>query len=118
MDARTMSMPDQVIERVVLYFHALSDPTRLRILNALRQSERSVGELTEIAHCSQANVSKHLGVLSEAGIIARNARGASSLISVADPAIYELCKLVCDSLACDLEKDLAVHTAIKGFRSV
>ena len=111
-----MALPDQAINRVALYFKALSDPTRLRILNTLRESERSVGELTEIAQCSQANVSKHLRVLSDAGIIARTAKGTTTLISVADPAIYDLCSLVCDSVARDLEKDLALHKAITKAR--
>lgn len=109
-----MTLPDQAIERVALYFRALSDPTRLRILNSLREQERSVGELTEIAKCSQANVSKHLRVLVDAGIVSRTARGTTTLIRVADPAIYELCNLVCDSVARDLEKNVAIHEAITG----
>ena len=108
-----MALPDQAIDRVALYFRALSDPTRLRILNALRAASHSVGELTEIAQCSQANVSKHLRVLAEAGIVTRTARGTTTEVGVADPAIYELCNLVCDSVARDLEKDLAVHRALR-----
>jgi DNA-binding transcriptional ArsR family regulator len=111
-----MVLPDKAINRVALYFRALSDPTRLRILNALRSGERSVGELAEIAECSQANVSKHLRVLSDAGIISRTARGTSILIGIADPAIYDLCELVCDSVARDLEKDFALHKALKSAR--
>ena len=67
-----MSLPDQAIDRVALYFRALSDPTRLRILNALRVREHTVGELTEIARCSQANISKHLKVLERAGLVSRS----------------------------------------------
>lgn len=117
MDPCPVALPDQAIDRVALYFRALSDPTRLRILNALRESERSVGELTDISRCSQANVSKHLRVLSDAGIVTRTARGTTTLISVADPAIYALCTVVCDSVARDLEKDLALHQAIKDART-
>jgi DNA-binding transcriptional ArsR family regulator len=109
-----MVLPDKAINRVALYFRALSDPTRLRILNSLRSAERSVGELAEIAQCSQANVSKHLRVLSDAGIISRTARGTSIFITIADPAIYDLCELVCDSVARDLEKDFALHKALKS----
>lgn len=109
-----MTMPDQAVDRVARYFRALSDPTRLRILNALRDAERSVGELTVIAQTSQANVSKHLQVLAEAGIVARTSRGTTTVVTVADPAIYELCTLVCDSVTRDLEKTLALHQAITG----
>jgi len=107
-----MALPDAAIDCVALYFKALSDPTRLRIINALREAARSVGELTEIAACSQANVSKHLGVLADSGIITRTARGTSTIIAIADPAIYELCALVCDSVVRRLEKDLALHQAL------
>ncbi len=116
MDKPPMALPEQAIDRVALYFKALSDPTRLRILNALRENERSVGELTDIAECSQANVSKHLRVLSDAGIVARTPRGTTTVISVADPAIYDLCSLVCDSVARELEKDLALHQALTANR--
>ncbi|GAA5184135.1 metalloregulator ArsR/SmtB family transcription factor [Niveibacterium umoris] len=111
-----MALPEQAIDRVALYFKALSDPTRLRILNSLRENERSVGELTDIAQCSQANVSKHLRVLADAGIVARTARGTTTIISVADPGIYDLCALVCDSVARELEKDLALHQALMASR--
>jgi len=111
-----MALPEQAIDRVALYFRALSDPTRLRILNSLREAERSVGELTEIAQCSQANVSKHLRVLAEAGIIARTPRGTTTVVSVADPAIYDLCSLVCDSVERELEKGFALHLALRANR--
>ncbi len=109
-----MVLPDKAIDRVALYFRALSDPMRLRILNSLRESDRSVGELAEIAECSQANVSKHLRVLSDAGIVSRTARGTTILIGIADPTIFDLCALVCDSVARGLEKDFALHKALKN----
>lgn len=112
-----MALPEQAITRVALYFKALSDPTRLRILNALRESERSVGELTTIAQCSQANVSKHLRVLAEAGIVTRTAQGTTTWVRVADPAIYALCSLVCDSVERELEKDVALHQALAAAKA-
>jgi len=111
-----MSLPDQAIDRVALYFRALSDPTRLRILNALRVREHTVGELTEIARCSQANISKHLKVLADTGIVTRSAHGTSTIVSVADPAIYDLCELVCGSVARGLEKEVALHQALSAAR--
>lgn len=112
-----MALPEQAIERVASYFKALSDPTRLRILNALRETERSVGELTEIANCSQANMSKHLRVLSDAGLVLRTPRGTTTIISVADPAIYDLCNIVCDSVVRDLEKTIALHQALSAAKT-
>ena len=56
-------------------FTALSDPARRRILELLRQRERSVGELVERLRLSQPGVSKHLRVLREAGLVRVRADG-------------------------------------------
>ncbi|WP_246158553.1 ArsR/SmtB family transcription factor [Micromonospora palomenae] len=50
-------------------FAVLAEPTRRRILDALRRSERSVGELVDVLGMSQPAVSKHLKVLREAGFV-------------------------------------------------
>lgn len=50
-------------------FDVIADPTRRRILDVLRESERPVGELVEILGVAQPNVSKHLRVLDEAALV-------------------------------------------------
>src|SRR5689334_17328348 len=85
----------EALEEVARYFAALSVPVRLRILDALRGGERNVGELTQAADATQANVSKHLATLAAAGLVERSARGTSVYYRIADPRIYELCDLVC-----------------------
>ncbi len=50
-------------------FDVLAEPTRRRILDDVRDRERSVGELVERLHVSQPGVSKHLRVLREAGLV-------------------------------------------------
>lgn len=50
-------------------FAALAEPSRLRILDLLRERERSVGEIVENLRLSQPGVSKHLRVLREAGLV-------------------------------------------------
>lgn len=112
-----MSLPEAAIDRVADYFRALSDPTRLRMLNALRATEHSVGELAVIARCSQANVSKHLRVLSDAGIISRTPQGTSTLIRITDPGIFELCNLVCGSVERGLVQDAALLQALTAARN-
>jgi DNA-binding transcriptional ArsR family regulator len=51
-------------------FEVLAEPTRRRILDDVRDSERSVGELVTRLHVSQPGISKHLRVLREAGLVA------------------------------------------------
>ena len=91
-------LDDLALEHVAGYFRALAVPLRLKILNALRGHERTVGELTELFGCSQANVSKHLSVLSQSGLVRRTARGTAVLYRVADPRTYQLCDLVCGQI--------------------
>ncbi|MCC7328417.1 MAG: helix-turn-helix transcriptional regulator [Burkholderiales bacterium] len=89
------SLDDAAIEKVAEFFGAFAVPMRLKILNALRHGERKVGELTELFGCSQANVSKHLSVLAQKGLIGKSQRGTSVYYSIVDPRIYQLCDLVC-----------------------
>jgi DNA-binding transcriptional ArsR family regulator len=92
------------LAQVAAYFQALSEPARLRLLNLLRGSERSVGELAEATGYSAANVSRHLALLAQHGLLAREVRGTSVFYAIADPAVYELCNLVCDNLARRFER--------------
>lgn len=91
-------LPDEALTEVAAYFQALGEPTRLRILNFLRQGERNVGELAEQCRCSAANVSRHLSLMTQQGLVARESRGNSVYYRIADPAIYELCDMVCGSI--------------------
>ncbi|MEZ6188441.1 MAG: metalloregulator ArsR/SmtB family transcription factor [Planctomycetota bacterium] len=80
-------------------FRALSDPTRLALLQELMQGERTVGELTEAAETSQANASKQLAALAAEGILGRRKQGVRVYYRIVDPSISALCELVCGSLA-------------------
>ena len=91
-------LDDVALEHVADYFRALGVPLRLKMLNALRENERTVGELTELLGCSQANVSKHLAVLNQSGLVRKTARGTSMFYRIADPRTYELCDLVCGQI--------------------
>ncbi len=94
-----MITDDRALDYIADYFRVLSEPLRLRIVNILRsEGERNVGELTERLGCSQANVSKHLALLTRHGVVAREQRGTATYYRVADPCIFALCELVCDQL--------------------
>jgi DNA-binding transcriptional ArsR family regulator len=103
----TMKSPldAEAAELVARRFHALSDPTRLRILDILRnRDEASVGELTALLETSQQNVSKHLRALQAEGFLARRKQGTSSLYRIADPAVLELCDRLCAAMEAQLEQ--------------
>ena len=96
-------LSDEAIKHVAAYFTALSEPTRLRILNLLREQEHSVGALADRCNSSVANISRHLSLLTQRGLVRRESRGNSAFYSIADPSIYALCDLVCNSIARQLD---------------
>jgi DNA-binding transcriptional ArsR family regulator len=94
----------EVVHQVADYFSVLSEPMRLRILNVLRDGERCVQDLVEATNTSQANVSKHLKVMTQMGILTRRSEGTLAFYRVDDDLSFELCNLVCDRLANRIEQ--------------
>ena len=102
----------EAAELVARRFRALADPTRLRILDHLRNhDEASVGEITEALGTSQQNVSKHLAALLAENFVARRKRGTSALYRIADPGVHELCDGVTAGIATQLAELEAVLSA-------
>jgi len=91
-------LDNRALQHVAKYFKALAEPMRLKVLNALQDGEKNVGQLTEICEGSQANISKHLALLAETGLVKRESRGTSVYYSIANPSVYELCELVCGQI--------------------
>lgn len=91
-------LDDRALQYVAKYFKALAEPMRLKVLNALQDGEKNVSQLTEMSESTQANVSKHLSLLSDYGLVKRESRGNCVFYSIADPSVYELCELVCGQI--------------------
>jgi DNA-binding transcriptional ArsR family regulator len=91
-------LPEPLADLIAQRFRVLADPTRIRLLDQLRDAPATVGQLTESTGSSQQNVSKHLGILLQHGMVERRREGTSSVYSVADPGVFELCELVCGGL--------------------
>lgn len=89
----------EALEQVASYFQALSEPTRLHILNLLREGEHNVGELAQACGYTSANISRHLSVLMQHRLVERESRGTAVYYRIADESVYALCDLVCGSLA-------------------
>jgi DNA-binding transcriptional ArsR family regulator len=83
------------MNRMVTLFSVLSDPARLRILNALRAGPRSVGDIQRSCRLKQANTSKHLRVLRETGLVRPHREGTTVHYSISEPLIFGLCDLAC-----------------------
>lgn len=99
-------LSERTLELVAKRFRALGEPFRLRILQALSRSEKTVGELVEELNAGQPNVSKHLQLLLDGGLVAREKDGTSNIYSIADPMVNTLCDLVCRSVTERVKEDL------------
>ena len=102
--ARMEGMPTEALEHVAAYFQTLSEPTRLQIVNFLRRGERNVGELATLCGCTAANISRHLAMLTQHGLVTRESRGTSVYYRIADQSIYGLCDLVCGNIARQVDR--------------
>jgi DNA-binding transcriptional ArsR family regulator len=91
-------LPDELVELIADRFRALAEPTRIKLLDRLRESEATVLELTAVVGTTQQNVSKHLNLLQHAGIVARRKQGNFSYYRIADETVFALCEAVCGSL--------------------
>src|SRR5215469_3078637 len=96
-------MPPAALELVAARFRMLAEPMRLRLLNELRERELTVTGLVEATGAGQANVSKHLSLLADAGMVGRRKEGLNVFYFIADRSLFELCDLVCGRL----QKELA-----------
>jgi DNA-binding transcriptional ArsR family regulator len=92
------NLSPQAIELVANRFKILSEPLRLRILQTLQSGEKNVTELTVLVESSQPNVSKHLKILQDAGVVNRQQNGNTAYYSIADQSIFTLCEVVCGSI--------------------
>ncbi len=98
-------LPEQALELIAARFRVLSEASRLRLLAALEAGEKNVSELVSTTGLTQANVSRHLAVLTEAGLLSRRKDGLSVYYAIADPSIFDLCEHVCGSLQRRLQAD-------------
>lgn len=94
----TPPVAPELLELVAERFKALSEPARLRLLNALREGEKTVTELLEATGLGQANVSKHLQLLHFMGFVNRRKSGLFVYYSLADEDVFTLCDVMCGRL--------------------
>ena len=95
-------------EAVADLFTVLADPTRLMILYLLKQRAEYVADLVEKSGLKQSNVSKHLAMLYDAGLVRRERNGNQIRYSISDALVFELCTLVCQKLYRESESQSVV----------
>jgi DNA-binding transcriptional ArsR family regulator len=114
MKTKNVPLSDDALDLVAARFRVLGEPMRLRLLRELFAGERNVGELVEATRSTQANVSKHLNLLAQAGLIYRRKEGLNAYYGIKDESVFRLCNLVCVGL----EKEFALQARLVANRPV
>jgi DNA-binding transcriptional ArsR family regulator len=97
-------VPDALLPLVAQRFKVLGDTNRLLILRLLvDRGPMNVGDIVAALGMSQANVSKHLRLMLDAGLVSRRAEGTSAYYGVVDPSVEQVCALVCDRIETQVE---------------
>jgi len=91
-------LPDEIVDLIARRFRVLGEPMRIRLLDRLREGEATVGELSQALAASQQNVSKHLAVLADAGVVGRRKGGNHVYYRIADESVFALCEQICGAL--------------------
>jgi DNA-binding transcriptional ArsR family regulator len=94
---------DLVFDAVARYFGLLAEPTRLKILHAICNSELSVSAIVQATGATQTNVSRHLALMLAAGVVSRRREGIAVHYQVTDREFVEICRAVCVRIAGRIE---------------
>ncbi len=111
-EKRPAPLSEEAFELIAARFRILSEPMRLKILHALSAGEMTVGQLVQKTAAGQANISKHLGILLDAGIVTRRKDGLCAYYGIADRSVFELCEKICLGLGRHFAER---HTAVRAF---
>jgi ArsR family transcriptional regulator len=97
-------MTPEMLELVAQRFHALGEPVRLQLMNALRAGEMTVNALVDETELSTANISKHLQILHAAGFVTRRKEGVRVYYSLAGKDVLRLCDTMCGRVEAEAEQ--------------
>lgn len=115
-DSGISNLSPAVLGMIADFFKVLSEVSRLQIVRTLKEGEKNVSEIIEITGLGQANVSKHLKLLTQAGIVTRTQQGVNVVYAIANPLVFSLCDLVCNSIATQLQEQNQHLESLKVFQ--
>ena len=98
-DALPWSPSDQVFHDAAKTFRVMAAPLRLKIISALCQGEKNVGELLQSIDTTQTNMSQHLHTLHRAGILGRRRDGVQIYYRIVNESVVGMCRAMCVQLA-------------------
>lgn len=116
LDHEASSLSPTVLAMIADFFKVLSEVSRLQIVCALKNGDKNVSQIIEITGLGQANVSKHLKLLTQAGIVKRTQQGVNVVYAIANPLVFSLCDLVCNSIVTQLQQQNQQLESLKMFQ--
>ena len=102
--AGEMNELDTVFEAVATYFSVLSEPTRLKIMHAVCDTEKTVSQIVAATGGTQTNISRHLGLMYRQDVLAKRRDGNQIYYRVTDETMMELCRSVCNRIATTIDE--------------
>lgn len=115
-DRPSVHLTPETLQLVADFFKVLSESSRLQIVCALKTGRKNVTEIIETTGLGQANVSKHLKILAQAGIVSRQQQGVCVYYQIASSFVFDLCELVCDSLLVQIQQQSEKMSHLGAFR--
>ncbi|MGL5034665.1 MAG: ArsR/SmtB family transcription factor [Microcystaceae cyanobacterium] len=115
--ANPQSLSPAALGLIAEFFKMLSEVSRLEIVCCLKNGPLTVSKIIEQTGLGQANVSKHLKLMNNAGILRRTQQGVNVVYEIANPVIFPLCDLVCNSLVDQLQQQNQALEDLKVFHS-
>lgn len=112
-----ISSTAEFLTPVAEYFKVLSEISRLQIISCLKSGAMNVSEIGAATGLGQANLSKHLKLLTQAGILSRKPQGVTVYYEVQDPLTFELCELVCDRIYQRMQTQVEQFRKMNSFSS-
>jgi DNA-binding transcriptional ArsR family regulator len=95
-------MEERVLELKAEILKALAQPTRLKILELLRNGEKCICEIVPAINGEQSNISRHISLMQKSHLVTTRKDGVKVMVKVSDPRVFE----ILDSIALLLKKQI------------
>ena len=115
-DCEMSKFPPTVLTPIADFFKMLSEVSRLQIVCSLKSGPKTVTQIIEITGLGQANVSKHLKLLTQGKIVTRSQQGINVVYEIANPLVFPMCDLVCNALENQLAQQNIQLESLKIFQ--
>lgn len=96
---------EEILLRIAVIFKALGDTVRLKIIRSLCDEEKNVTQLIQELGMKQSNISQHLKVLFQSGVVKRRKQGTQTFYLIADPKVIQICRQLSRSMIKELSEN-------------